>query len=111
LKVLVLREVEVFFYHFWMLKVFVVSFECWRFLLILLDVEGSFFYFLMLKVITFTLGCLKFLLLLLDIEGFYFCWFYVIGLNFHYVSIHQHQNYVYKVRFFQKVLKIVIQFT
>jgi hypothetical protein len=99
LKVLVLREVEVFFYHFWMLKVFVVSFEC------------SFFYFLMLKVITFTLGCLKFLLLLLDIEGFYFCWFYVIGLNFHYVSIHQHQNYVHKVRFFQKVLKIVIQFT
>jgi len=35
-----------------------------------------------------------------------FCCFYVIGLNFHYVSIHQNQKYVYKVRFFQKYLKL-----
>jgi hypothetical protein len=35
-----------------------------------------------------------------------FCCFYIIGQNFHYVSIHQHQNYVYKVRFFQKYLKL-----
>jgi len=32
--------------------------------------------------------------------------FYVIGPNFHYVSIHQHQNDVYKVKFFQKYLKL-----
>jgi hypothetical protein len=32
--------------------------------------------------------------------------FSIIGPNFHYVSIHQHQNYVYKVRFFQKYLKL-----
>jgi hypothetical protein len=69
------------------------------FLLILLDVEGFYFYFLMLKVIVFTFGCSKFLLLVLNVESFcsYFCYFYVIRLNFHYVSIHQHQNYVHKV--------------
>jgi hypothetical protein len=54
---------------FWMLKVFIVSFECWRFLLILLDVEGPYFYFLMLKVIVYTFGCSKFLLLVLDVES------------------------------------------
>jgi hypothetical protein len=66
-----------------MLKVFVVSFECWRFLLILLDIEGSYFYFLMLKgyyfyfwmfkVLIFGFRCWKFLFILLDIEGSYFC--------------------------------------
>jgi hypothetical protein len=40
-----------------MFKVFVVSFECSKFLFILLDVEGFYFYFLMLKVIAFTFGC------------------------------------------------------
>jgi hypothetical protein len=35
-----------------------------------------------------------------------FCCFYFIGTNFHYVSIHQHQHYVYKVNFFQKYLKL-----
>jgi hypothetical protein len=60
--------------------------------------------FWMLKVLAHTFGCWKFLLLLLDIKSFYFCVFYVIKPNFHYVSIHQHQNYVYKVRFFQKYL-------
>jgi hypothetical protein len=63
----------------------------------------------MLMLIAFTFGCSKFLLgfrcckfffKFLDIEGFYFYSFYVIGPNFHYVSIHQHQNYVYKARFF-----------
>jgi hypothetical protein len=40
------------------------------------------------------------------IEGFYFYCFYVIRPNFHYVSMHQHQSYVYEVRFFQKYLKL-----
>jgi hypothetical protein len=55
-----------------MLKVFVVSFERWRFLLILLDVKGFNFYFLMLKVIALTVGYSKSLLLVLDVEIFYF---------------------------------------
>ncbi len=41
----------------------------------------------------------------LNICDDFYC-FYVIGPNFHYVSIHQHQNYVYKVKFFQKYLKL-----
>jgi hypothetical protein len=74
-----------------MFKVFVVSFECWRFLLLLLmlkvtililgcwkflllvlDVESSYFYSWILKVLTLVLGCWKFLLLLLDAEGLWF---------------------------------------
>ncbi len=112
LKVFALKEVEGFCSCFWMLKVFVIYFEYWRFLLILLDVEGYYvtflffiFYSWMLKVLTFGFRCWKFLFLFLNIAGFYFCYFYAIRPNFHYVSIHQHQNYVYKVRFFQKYLK------
>jgi hypothetical protein len=70
----------------------------------------------MLKVITLAFGCSKFLLFILDVQSFLsytwilkvliFVLFYVIRPNFHYVSIHQHQNYVYKVRFFQKYLKL-----
>jgi hypothetical protein len=107
------------------LKVFAFAFECWRFLLFLLNIESPCSYFWMLKVLTFifyfliycfyswmfkvlTFGfkCWKFLLLLLNIEDSCLCCFYVIRPNFHYFSIHQHQNYVYKVRFFQKYLKL-----
>jgi hypothetical protein len=52
-----------------MLKVFVFSFECWRFLLIVLDVEGFYFYFLIWKVIALILECSKFLLLFLDVKS------------------------------------------
>ncbi len=60
------------FLLFFKLKIFTLTFECWRFLLILLDVEGSYFYFLMFKVIALTLECLKFLLLVLNVESFCF---------------------------------------
>jgi hypothetical protein len=43
-------------------KVFVVSFECWRFLFILLNVEGFCSYFWMLKVLTFIFWCQRLLL-------------------------------------------------
>jgi hypothetical protein len=95
--VIALKEVEGFCFCFWRLKVFVFA---------LREVEYFCFRFWMLKVFTYGFGCWNFLLLLLDIEGCYFWYFYVIGPNFHYVSIHQHQNYVYKVRFFQKYLKL-----
>ncbi len=83
LKVLVFifKEVEGSFLK--KLKVFVLTFECWRYLLILLDVEGFYFYLLilkgyhsyswMLKVLIFGFKCWKFLLLFLKIEGSYFC--------------------------------------
>jgi hypothetical protein len=106
LKVFALRKVEGFCSHFWMLKVFAHTFGCWRFLLLLFDVKSYCSYSCMFNVFIFDFRCWKFLLLFLDIEGFYFCCLYVIGPNFHYVSIHQHQNYVYKVRFFQKYLTL-----
>ncbi len=105
-----LLKVEGFCYFFWMLKVIVHTFGCWKFLLLLFDVKGYCFYSWMIKVLTSSFRCWKFLFLLLDIEGFYFFNFYVMRLNFHYILIHQHQNYVYKVRFFL-IPKIIIQFT
>jgi hypothetical protein len=108
LKVLVFvfREVEGFCFRFWMLKVFVVSFECWRFLVIFLDVEGSWSYFWMLKVFISGFKCWKFFLLLLDIEGFYFCYFYIIWAKFSLCFNLSTSNSVYKVRFFQKYIKL-----
>jgi hypothetical protein len=105
---LLLLNVEGFCCFFWILKVFIHTFGCWRFslLLLLFDVNGYCFYSWMFKVFTFGFRCWKFLFLLLDIEGFYFFFYNVTGLNFHYVLIHQHQNYVYKVSFFQKYLKL-----
>jgi hypothetical protein len=102
------------------LKVFAPAFECWRFLLILLGVEGYYFYFFMLKVITFTwmfkvftfgFRCWKLLFLLSNIKGYYFCsWMLkVLALTFkcwRFLLLDVHQNYVYKVRFVQKYLKL-----
>jgi len=110
LKVFVIKEVEGFCFFFWMLKVFVVSFEYLRFLLLLFDVEGYCFYFWMFKVFTFGFRCWKFLFLLLNIEGSYFCFWMlnVLALIFkcwRFLLLDVHQNYVYKVRFFQKYLK------
>jgi hypothetical protein len=93
------------------LKVFVVSFECWRFLLILLDVEGFYFYFLMLKFIAFILKCLKFLLLVLNVESACsYLWIlkvltFVLGC-WRFLLLDVHQNYVYKIIFSQKYLKL-----
>jgi hypothetical protein len=44
LKVLIFKEVEGFCYCFLMLKVFFISFECWKFLLLFLNVEGFYFW-------------------------------------------------------------------
>jgi hypothetical protein len=54
------------------LKVFVVCFECWRFIFILLDVEGFYFYVLMFKVIILILKCSKFLLLIFNVQSYCF---------------------------------------
>ncbi len=115
LKLFTLREVEGFCSCLWMLKVFVVfflmlkvlahTFGCQRFPLLLFDVKGYCFYSWVFKVLTFGFRCWKFLFSLLDMKVLTFLFFYVIGLNFHCVSIHQHENNVYKVRFFQKYLK------
>jgi hypothetical protein len=72
LKVFAFREVEGFYFCFLMLKVFVVSFECWRLLFLLFDVKCYCFFSWMFKVLTFVFRCSKFLFLLLDIEGFSF---------------------------------------
>jgi hypothetical protein len=122
LKVLVfaLKEVEGFCYYFWMLKVFVVSFECGRFLLIFFNIEGSYFHLLMLKVITPTLRCSKFLLLVLDVESpcsyswywrflllLFLCYKVELSLCFNPST----SKLCLQGKFFSKVPKIIIQFT
>jgi hypothetical protein len=89
-----------------MLKVLAHTFECWRFLLFLLNVEGSCSYFGMLKVFISGFKCWNFFLLLLDIVGFYFCYFYIIWVKFSLCFNLSTSNSVYKVRFFQKYLKL-----
>jgi hypothetical protein len=94
------------------LKVLAHTFECWRFWLLFFDVKGYCFYFWMLKVFTFGFSqCWKFLFLFLDIEAsyFYFLMLRVLILTlkcWRFLFLDVHQNYVYKVRFFQKHLKL-----
>jgi hypothetical protein len=91
LKVLVLREVEIF----------CSCFNCWRFLLILLDVKSSYFYFLMLKVFALTLRCRRFL---------FYSWMLKVFYSWSFVYLHilkKNDVIIYSILFRSSMYKLV----
>jgi len=120
-----LLNVDLFYFYSWMLKVYDSWFLFYLHMLKKNDVKiysilfksclykfnltynderfmkGDFFMIIMLQMFFF-------FFFNIFVDFFFFFWTFVMTFvvfmirpNFHYVSIHQHQNYVYNVRFFQ----------